>query len=231
MEERILRDILSIKKDNIKELLALTESPIEKLFMLYLLKYFENSLATSDFISYQTKKTEINGFHYLTGDDPFKKDTWGKIIGISINYFTVGFTLQVGSGNKHNYEKREPNLLKAPNGNHFTQMQMLHIYPQYKIQNESSFFRLDFAFLLYENADHDFSLVKKIGIECDGYDYHSDKDQFKKDRERLRKLELNGWSIIPFSGSEINGYQYNENAFPKEIYKILTLLGFGFHQE
>jgi hypothetical protein len=229
MEEKIIKEILSLKRDNINELLELLESPIEKLLILYLLKYFEKSLSTSEFFSSHPNQIGINGFHYITEDDPLNKNTWGKIIGISINYFTVGFTLGRGVSGKTNHEKRVPNLLKAPDGNSFTQMQMLHIIPQYKVQIGSSFFRLDFAFLLYENIDHDFSLVKKIGVECDGYEYHSDKNQFKKDRERLRKLELDDWVIIPFSGSEINRYQYNKNEFPQEIFKILSLLGFGFH--
>lgn len=50
----------------------------------------------------------------------------------------------------------------------------------------------------------DFALPeKKIGIELDGYAWHSSREAFTKDRERQRNLELNGWRIIRFSGSEI----------------------------
>lgn len=51
----------------------------------------------------------------------------------------------------------------------------------------------------------DFALpAKKIGIELDGYAWHSSREAFTKDRERQRNLEMNGWRIIRFSGSEIN---------------------------
>lgn len=51
----------------------------------------------------------------------------------------------------------------------------------------------------------DFALPdKKIGIELDGYAWHSDRKTFTKDRARQRELELDGWRLIRFSGSEIN---------------------------
>lgn len=51
----------------------------------------------------------------------------------------------------------------------------------------------------------DFALPdKKIGIELDGYAWHSTREAFTKDRERQRNLELDGWRLIRFSGAEIN---------------------------
>jgi very-short-patch-repair endonuclease len=51
----------------------------------------------------------------------------------------------------------------------------------------------------------DFALPgQKIGIELDGYAWHSDRKTFTKDRARQRELELDGWRLIRFSGSEIN---------------------------
>lgn len=54
-------------------------------------------------------------------------------------------------------------------------------------------YRLDFA----HEGD-------KIAIELDGYEYHSSKDQFTKDRQRQRELEQLGWRILRFSGREIH---------------------------
>ncbi|MER5424086.1 DUF559 domain-containing protein [Streptosporangium roseum] len=45
---------------------------------------------------------------------------------------------------------------------------------------------------------------KKIGIELDGYTWHSSKEAFTKDRQRQRELEADGWRIIRFSGAEVN---------------------------
>jgi very-short-patch-repair endonuclease len=51
----------------------------------------------------------------------------------------------------------------------------------------------------------DFALPEeKIGIELDGHAFHSDPRVFTQDRVRQRELELDGWRIIRFSGSEIN---------------------------
>ena len=43
----------------------------------------------------------------------------------------------------------------------------------------------------------------KIAIYCDGYEYHSGRDSFQKDRQQSRELQLQGWSVLRFSGSEI----------------------------
>jgi len=47
---------------------------------------------------------------------------------------------------------------------------------------------------------------KKIGIEIDGYEYHSDKYSFTQDRQRERDLDLAGWRLIRFSGEEVFRY-------------------------
>lgn len=51
----------------------------------------------------------------------------------------------------------------------------------------------------------DFALPDlRVGIELDGYAYHSSPEAFTQDRARQRELEFDGWRIIRFSGSEIN---------------------------
>ena len=45
---------------------------------------------------------------------------------------------------------------------------------------------------------------QKIIIELYGYEYHSSKDQFTKDRKRERFLQEQGYHLISFSGREIN---------------------------
>lgn len=53
-------------------------------------------------------------------------------------------------------------------------------------------YRLDFAFP-----------PLKVGIELDGYTYHSDRESFTRDRQRQREIEAQGWRIMRFSGAEI----------------------------
>ncbi|MGW7610847.1 endonuclease domain-containing protein [Streptomyces sp. NPDC054766] len=51
----------------------------------------------------------------------------------------------------------------------------------------------------------DFALPEeKIGIELDGYQWHSSPQAFTQDRARQRQLDLASWRIIRFSGAEIN---------------------------
>lgn len=40
-------------------------------------------------------------------------------------------------------------------------------------------------------------------VECDGYEFHSNKEKFKEDRARDRLLLRDGYKTIRFSGSEI----------------------------
>ena len=42
-----------------------------------------------------------------------------------------------------------------------------------------------------------------IIVECDGFDYHSDRDRFTNDRQRDRTLISLGYEVLRFSGSEI----------------------------
>ena len=43
----------------------------------------------------------------------------------------------------------------------------------------------------------------RIAIYCDGYEYHSDLGSFQKDRQQSRELQLKGWTVLRFGGSEI----------------------------
>jgi hypothetical protein len=42
-----------------------------------------------------------------------------------------------------------------------------------------------------------------IIVECDGYQYHSDKEAFKRDRQRDRALKARGYDVLRYTGSEI----------------------------
>ncbi|MBS4016155.1 MAG: DUF559 domain-containing protein [Candidatus Latescibacteria bacterium] len=43
-----------------------------------------------------------------------------------------------------------------------------------------------------------------LNVECDGEKYHSDIKTIRKDRQRNNDLTTAGWSILRFSGKEIN---------------------------
>lgn len=242
MHDRIINEILAIKRKNLNELLSLTESPIEKLFFAHVLRYLERSLLFNEL---ERDRPEINGFSYLTESDYPDINTFEKIIGLIVYYSTTGFKIDLPKEinfkdqngevklieikpKNSNPQSRNVSYLESTDGLGFSVMQKLHIIPQYVTLINGKKYRLDFAFLLYENVNHVQTLVKKIGIECDGYEYHSGKEQFKKDRERQRNLSYDNWTIIQFSGSEINGHVgYDETHFEKEMLGILQLLGFS----
>lgn len=50
----------------------------------------------------------------------------------------------------------------------------------------------------------DFLINKKLIVECDGYKYHSEKEKVWKDKERDRDCVLNGYTVMRFTGYEIN---------------------------
>ena len=43
----------------------------------------------------------------------------------------------------------------------------------------------------------------QIAIYCDGYEFHSERDPFQKDRQQSRELQLRGWCVLRFAGREI----------------------------
>ena len=45
----------------------------------------------------------------------------------------------------------------------------------------------------------------KLAIECNGKAYHSSPEQKARDRRKDRYLKRNGWKVLRFSGSMING--------------------------
>jgi hypothetical protein len=59
-------------------------------------------------------------------------------------------------------------------------------------------------------------------LECDGYEWHSDKGAFTADRKRDRALSAEGYSILRFSGHEI----YHDPAgAATELFERLQQIG------
>lgn len=69
-------------------------------------------------------------------------------------------------------------------------------FPNIKVDNKS--IRPDL--LIWVPGDDEIRII----VECDGFAYHNSKDSFINDRIRDRQLQLNGYRVIRYSGSEIN---------------------------
>lgn len=86
---------------------------------------------------------------------------------------------------------QELEILESPIEEMFWNEALTRIYgivPQYEIGP----YRVDFAI-----PD------KKVAIELDGHDYHKTKEQRTNDAQRERYLELEGWRVIRFTGTEV----------------------------
>ena len=219
------------RKKVLDDLLAMTESPIEEMFLLYLLNFLEKSIyEQSDF-----NELSISGYSYISVDPVVHAMNERTKVGINVINAGTGFSIEYPKGVPMsdgtfvelttNHIKRSKSLQESSSSNCFSFIQDLHIYPQYEVDVCEKSFRLDFALLLYESINHEMKLVKKMGIECDGYDYHASPEQFNRDRKRARLLQQDDWIIVRYSGSEIN--QMQGDNYDKEIFRLFDMLGFG----
>ena len=61
-----------------------------------------------------------------------------------------------------------------------------------------------------------------IAVECDGYDQHKTKEQMAKDYKRERYLVSQGYTVIRFTGSEINK---DPDGCAKELFEMIKTIG------
>jgi very-short-patch-repair endonuclease len=70
------------------------------------------------------------------------------------------------------------------------------ISPQHQIGD----YHVDFAIILNNVPDEQIKIV----VECDGHDFHEKtKEQAGRDKKRDRELQIAGWKVLRFTGSEI----------------------------
>jgi very-short-patch-repair endonuclease len=72
-------------------------------------------------------------------------------------------------------------------------------------------YRVDFAIPDY-----------RVAIELDGHEFHSSKEQRTKDAKRERDLEMMGWRVIRFTGTEIH---HNVDACVDETLRLIASFG------
>jgi hypothetical protein len=64
------------------------------------------------------------------------------------------------------------------------------LIPQYEVFGGR--YRLDFA-----------NLETKTAVEIDGYEYHGDRQAFRRDRKRDRELMADGWRVLHFAAADV----------------------------
>lgn len=87
--------------------------------------------------------------------------------------------------------------------------ELFYLEPQRAVAVGEKAYRVDFAITptddFAKQADEASIQVPKIAIELDGHDFHErTKEQVAYRNERDRALQMDGWIVLHFSGSELN---------------------------
>jgi len=183
----------------IDKYLILCESEIEKIFITNLIYYLfemkfnitretdsELNYTFSNFTPYTVGVFDDNYNNYKS-PELFDGDGTFKLVGIQMN---ESYSIVVGG---------EIGVDKIKNKYIFI--------PQYPVSIGDRNYRLDVGLICQHIKNG--KIVKEIfiDIECDGFDYHSSKEQLTRDSQRTRKLMNNGWHVLRYTGSEIVGKQ------------------------
>lgn len=186
--EVILQEIIKDANERISYLLSLCESQIEQLFLINAYCYFLKG-------SYNFYNVSLICDIAKTNFDPITK--LGKVLSF--------FHFVDDDGN--------PTQVKGfeVTGGNFS----YKFFPQFRIETPECEFRLDVA-VIYEYTFLDGptkgqTLIRKFGVECDGFEFHSTKDQQTNDNKRTRKLMELGWTILRYSGQEIHRMKSNRD--------------------
>jgi very-short-patch-repair endonuclease len=87
-----------------------------------------------------------------------------------------------------------------------------HVVVQQQVNICSGRYRADFAI----TTPHG----NKIIVECDGHDFHEkSKEQAARDKKRDRDMQLEGWRVLRFTGSEIFR---NANGCAQEVLRFIS---------
>lgn len=71
-------------------------------------------------------------------------------------------------------------------------------------QKQIGKYRVDFEISYYPDIALPDRNVKRLVVECDGHDFHEKtKKQAQRDKERDRMLQIAGYPVLRFTGSEI----------------------------
>ena len=85
------------------------------------------------------------------------------------------------------------------------EIEILDLTKQAEIYCDNKKYRVDFLLELAFKKLGRYEKVLKLVIECDGHEFHEKtKEQVKRDNERARNIQKEGYEILRFSGSEIH---------------------------
>lgn len=210
-------------KFKLDEVISMGESPIEKMMLLQLFNYFQKyGRVGKERDDIERHFTEIE---FIEEEICLWEDDYGKPLSFfdqkrledkidrfnyrsknGMFYKNIGFKCTIG-------RSESINLIEAKNNNSNSVIfREIEVRPQFYETVDQSTYRIDIAFILKRRDWFNDNVIdiKKIAVECDGYDYHSSPDQKRADDIRSRQLKRLGWKeILRYSGSEI--YRTSDN--------------------
>jgi hypothetical protein len=212
LKEGIFETHLNEFKFKLNEVISMGDSPIEKLMLLQLFNYFQkygkNDRADDEFSNFSSLEFIEEEICLWDIDEPIS-DIERKILEDKI----LRFNYRKDRGMYYKYIGFKCTINLSEDSSVGIIFRDIEIRPQFYEIVDQNHFRIDIAFILNRRDWFDNNKiieVKKIAIECDGYDYHSSPIQKREDDIRARKLKKSGWKeILRYSGSEI--YRINNN--------------------
>ena len=179
----LIQSILFTYEKKISILLDICESEIERIFLLKVIDYVNKrpDRYRLSFIFEEVETFIVDGKESVSKKVNIQiPDNFGRISGIRIEDYFIG---------THSIE----------------------IYPQKEIKYFGDNFRevnyrLDFGVFVYDRNSN--ILIKKNCIECDGYEYHSEKHQIIRDNKRDMNISYEeNYHTIRFLGTEIVNFE------------------------
>ena len=190
----------SVVEENIENVFSASGSPIETIFLNSLILGFikVDSLGLVVHPVYNDTEKEIEQF--IEQYEKFKKFIlWYENKYSSFSGMNDFLDLEVKKGNMPQEERDciarlvlRYHMLPLHNSFHLT---LQPKFPNIKIDGKT--IRPDILLWIPEQPE------LKIVVECDGFDYHSDREKFTSDRKRDRALQAKGYQILRYSGTEI----------------------------
>jgi very-short-patch-repair endonuclease len=214
--------IHDITSKYINKYLDLCETEIEKIFLVNLFQYFFEEKFSLKTYHYEYADSEFIPFDdfypYFEYDDdyPFANHLAGVVMTEKSEIVRQVLTLKntIHQSEEYDIFVSEQKEIKA--------LIKYTFIPQYTLMVEEKNYRLDFALFYEKTLNNELIKEVKIAIECDGHDFHSTKEQIRKDSLRTRKLMSHGWKVIRYTGSEI--YQKANRSEIREVISEIKLI-------
>jgi very-short-patch-repair endonuclease len=214
--------IHDITSKYINKYLDLCETEIEKIFLVNLFQYFfeeKFSLKTNHYEYADSEFIPFDDFYpYFEYEDDysFANHLAGVVMTEKSEIVRHKLTLK---NTKHQSEEDD---IFVSERKEIKALKKYTFIPQYTLMVEEKNYRLDFALLYEKTLNNELIKEVKIAIECDGHDFHSTKEQIRKDSLRTRKLMSHGWKVIRYTGSEI--YQKANKSEIREVISEIKLI-------